>query len=271
VTSDRELGLRRARTEARSLLKRFGVRSAAHIKVEAFAAAFGVKIVEGKLDGARARLKAGPRPVIRVSDRPVPLGEWRFCVTHELGHHVLEHEAARVDALCEGAQPHRPPQSGDARHLEAEANTYAAEVLMPSELVGSRCAAPRPTLGIARSIAEEFGTTLAASAIRVAELSPERCAAVYSEAGRIVWAVRSPTFTAWIERGESLDGNSVAYDYFATGALDERPQPIPADAWLETDSDEELVEHSVAIPNTHGVITLLWVPEANAARLGMDG
>src|SRR4029453_3018991 len=88
------------------------------IKVEAFAAAFGVKIVEGKLDGARARLKAGPKPVIRVSDRPVPLGEWRVCVPHEPRDHVFDHEAARVEALCDGAQPHRPPLAGDTRHPE---------------------------------------------------------------------------------------------------------------------------------------------------------
>jgi Zn-dependent peptidase ImmA (M78 family) len=264
VTSDRELGLRRARAEAKALLRRFGVRSAAHIKVEAFAAAFGIKIVEGKLDGARARLKTKPKPVIRVSDRPIAPGEWRFCVTHELGHHVLDHATVRVDALCD-RRPAQPP--GTTRHAEAEANTYAAEVLMPSDLVGERCAVTQPDLDIARSIAEEFGTTLGASAIRVAELSPERCAAIYSEAGRIVWAVRSPTFTARIERGRALDRASVAYDYFATGSLDERPQPIPADAWLETSSSDDLIEHSVAIPDTRGVITLLWVAESSADLL----
>jgi hypothetical protein len=52
-------------------------------------------------------------------------------------------------------------------------------------------------------------------------------------------------------------------------ALDDRPQPIPASAWLETSVDVEIVEHSICSHERQAVLSLLWVPERVAGPLGM--
>jgi hypothetical protein len=109
------------------------------------------------------------------------------------------------------------------------------------------------------------------TAIRQCELTSERCCAVYSEHGKILWAVNSATFTPRIARGRLIDPRAVAYDYQLKGTLDERSQPITAAAWLATNEEVDVVEHSIAVPSTRGVLTLLWVPEAVAEQLDMAG
>jgi hypothetical protein len=247
----------------------------AHIDVEAIARAQGAEIVYGHLRGATARvMRIGRNGVarIRVSDRITHPGVQRFSIAHELGHLVLGHELPTVaDAVdpatvitraCERTRRNGVDQ-------EAEADAFGAELLMPERLTRRQCEVSPVCLGPVRGIAQEFRTSLSASAIRFVELTSERCAAVYSERGAVSWAVRSPTFTATIERGVPLDRTSLAHDYFRTGTLDVRAQPVPAAAWIDHSGDVEIIEHSAALPDLRAVVSLLWVPESVAPRLRM--
>ena len=267
MTSDRALGLRRAETAARAMNNRHGVRSPGDIRIEAFAAARGIEIVEGGVIGAIARLCWGARPTIRVSDAVTDIADRRWSTGHELGHFVLEHPTDEIAPACKHERPYRPPRPGNTRHFEAEANVFTAEVLMPRVQLAARCERATPSLEIARVIAKEFTTPIAASAIRFVEITPERCCVVYSHGGTVVWSVASDSFDAKIERGTHLDPASVAHDYERLRKIDERPQPIPADAWLHTRKSVDLIEHSVVLPQSDGVLTLLWVPEIAAASL----
>ena len=140
---------------------------------------------------------------------------------------------------------------------------------MPRDQLVGRCERATPNLEIAYAIAKEYTTPIAASAIRFVELTPERCCVVYSERGRVVWSVASNTFTVKIERGTRLDPGSVAFDWQDRRKIDDRAQPIGADAWIPTRKSVEIIEHSAVLPTTEGVITLLWVPESVAAQLKM--
>ena len=64
----RERGLREARRVAREVTKRWGIKSAEDIRIEAIAKAEGLRIIEGPLRGARGRLSSGPKPVIRIAE-----------------------------------------------------------------------------------------------------------------------------------------------------------------------------------------------------------
>ncbi len=109
-------------------------------------------------------------------------------------------------------------------------------------------------------MAAEFTMPLTATAIRFAELTPERCAAVYSQAGKVVWAVASKTFHTKVPRGKRLEPGSLAYTFGRDGRIDERPRWILATTWIPAANDAELVEHSVAVSDD-AVITLLWAPD----------
>jgi hypothetical protein len=182
---------------------------------------------------------------------------------------VCKHPPDEIDHLCKHERPYKPPRAGSERHFEAEANVFTAEVTMPRDQLSGRCDRAAPSLDVAHAIAKDFTTPIAASAIRFVELTSERCCVVYSERGKIVWAVPSATFSAKIARGARLDPRSVAFDWHDRHKIDDRAQPIAADAWLLTHADVEIVEHSAVLSAPNGVLTLLWVPEAVAPQLKM--
>lgn len=262
----REQGIRAARRAARAMLKRWGVEKAEDIHVEAMARAEGITIVEGPLRGARGRLAAGPRPVIRIAEDTILEGARRFTVAHELGHHVLKHPASSSGAC--GAHAQSKLRDTSRPDHEAEANAFATELLMPRHLVVPRISSGTPSLEIPRSIAFEFSTSIPASAIRYVQLTKERCAAIYSERGTIQWASRSHRFAMNLPRDVPLSEESYAYECCScTQDLDDRAGKIAARVWLDTKTPLEIVEHSAPVSEVGGVITLLWVPERTAMEL----
>lgn len=253
----------RACAEALRLLEECCVKRPEDIDVEAMAAANRAEIVYDDIDGATASvLQLGDVARIRISNRIDDVGWKRFTIAHELGHirldHVVPGDAAdAVERVC------RPLDK--ARSVpEREASVFSSELIMPEPMVKPRCLVKCVTLTPARAIAEEFTTSVLASAMRFVELSDECCAIAYSVLGRIQWLKPSATFPDWIPRGRLLDPRSAAFDYDETGVLDGAPQLLTADAWLPRDridsADVQMVEHAAVIPALGVVFSMLWIP-----------
>src|SRR5262245_59350395 len=74
-----------ARRAARTMLRRFGVQAAAHVRIEAWAQSFGIELVEAPLDGASAQLvRLKDRVQIILPERVTDVGTRRFSIAHEL-------------------------------------------------------------------------------------------------------------------------------------------------------------------------------------------
>jgi hypothetical protein len=245
------------------MLRDFGVEAPEHIQLEAMAAAYGAEIVESEtpLSSSARLIRAGRRAAICVSATLVNDGARRFSIAHELGHLVLGHEES-LSALCELRSP------GQSAPLEAEANAFAAELLMPAALLRRRCEVSPVDLEIARSIARDFRVSLLAATRRFVELTSERCALAYASGGIVRWVVRSATFSPAIVSGGRIDSHTLAHDVMR-GKADDRAQDVPASSWLDMSDDggNEIVEHAVSIPEAGAVAALLWIPESRAAAL----
>ena len=253
-------GIDNARRVGRALVHRFGIEAARHVFVEGFAARLGVEIIVAPLDGATAQLavRNGESARILLSDRLTNPAIRRLTIGHELGHYVLKHPSRPPSELCDATWRGHPP--GDSRDLEAEANAFSAEILMPANLALPMCDVDVASLEPAIRIAHRFGMSLHASAIRFTELTPQPCAAVLSERGIVRWIAPSATFNGTILVGRSLDGRSAAGRYFETGELLSRMMSVPAPAWLETFAEDTIMEHSITCPETGSVLTMLWQP-----------
>jgi Zn-dependent peptidase ImmA (M78 family) len=263
----RMAGIREARRVARALVYRFGITAPEHVRIESIAKRLGARVVETKLDGADAQLVAVNGDArIMVSDRVRDRGAIQFGIGHELGHFVLGHPTM-PPYMLRSATPR--PTNENERDYEAEANAFASEITMPYVLVNRWCDVSPVTLDVAWRVAKEFSMSILAASRRVVELSPERCAAVFSSNRHVVWTSTSETFTRLIERGRRLDQNSVAWDFFDNGALDERAQQVPADAWFDTSVEVDIFEHATASIEYGTVLSMLWVPDRVAASLGM--
>lgn len=247
-----------ALAEARRLVSELGIEDPDDLNVELIAARSGAAILRRSLAGCDGRLlRAGDNAIIVVDDRAYETAKWRFTIAHELGH-LLLHKNVDPVKLCTERDMNDYRGSG----REPEANDFASELLMPRGLFAPRCDVKRPTLLIVRKLADEFATSLSATAIRFVDCTPEPCAFVYAEGGRIQWWTRNTGFALWLERGESLSPDTYAYDLARGGRVDDRMQLTDGRAWCDEAraDDVDLHEHPMALPGLGAVVTLLWHP-----------
>lgn len=261
--------LAHARQLGRDLLVEVGARSPDHIDPVETAKHLGIEVTFGYLTGATARIyRIGAKARIRVSSEIVTLGRRRFSIMHEIAHYVLGHEL---------------PNEGDAaswfktccaqrdKTHEREADVLTVEHLTPMAMVRPYCGVTPVTLHAVRAVADMFAASPVMSAVRFVELSPERCAAVYSERGSVKWAKRSRTFPGFIANGRKVAPNTVAAGFFDRGVIHDAAQARAAAAWLGTSElaagGAEIVEHAQVIPEPGwgGVLSLLWIPRGDRA------
>jgi hypothetical protein len=225
--------------------------------IESLADLRGLQVRDAALQGARANLvRVAGRGLVTVSRGLTP-EERRFAIAHELGHFEL-HKAESYLGLCTGDQLIADYETGGT---EAEANTFAAEFLMPSQLFQPRTQARDVSWDIPGRLATEFNVTLTAAALRFVELSDERVALICSIDGKVKWTRRNRTFGSLLEKGQKLDSYSLAFDAFQGRKMPTRPETVETSAWKPSArADETLKEHSIHMPSFGAVMTLLWAP-----------
>ena len=251
----RELG-QRGRLRAIEVFRRLRIQAPEEIDIEAIVYTCGVRVHEGGLSGAQGRLASnGKRGKVRIASVITQEPRRRYIIAHELGHHLV-HAAQGQLLVCTAADLLKYDSNGDA---EEEANWFAAELLMPRPLFEPKCDVRQPTFEIVQSLAEEFRTTLTATAIRFARVCPEACAVVWSEASTIKWAVRGDDFYPWIEFGRRLDSHTHAADVFVGKPLPKGPQPVPLRAWTDQ-AGRDLYEETLSFRGLGAALTLLWLP-----------
>lgn len=252
--SRREIG-RAGRARAMELHEALHIENVDEIDAEAIAAHFGVFVEHGGLRGADGRLaRRGNGGTIRIRSEIAQRERIRYIIAHELGHFFL-HGRDEPTPLCSELEFYAFHTST----RESEANWFAAELLMPRKLFEPRCDVARPSFAHVEAVRKDFKTPLTSTAIRFVDLAPEPCALVWSEAGKIKWAIKGPTFFENIEFGRTLDKFSHARDAFNGKRLPDGPQIVPARAWV-TEAHGDVHEDSIWFSKLRVVLTLLWWP-----------
>jgi len=246
-----------ARAAARRELRELHIEAIDEIEVEEIAGYRKLFIVEGDLHGAEGRsVTHAGAGIIRIRSDITQPARRRFIIAHEIGHCVL-HKSGSVTPCTKGDLFRY-----EDGNREAEANWFAAELLMPGKLFEPLCDVQEPTFKTIEEIARKFRTTLTATSIRFVQLGPERCALVWSEDGKVKWWVRSADFPGWIDRGRTLSGLSHASDVFRSKALPKGLQPVPQHAWLDSQvaGGRDVMEETLDFSRLGAALTLLWLP-----------
>lgn len=245
---------------ARSIINELGLREPSEIDIEAIAALRGVYVREDVLDGCDGRLlRKGNLGLICVKANTQEIGRKRFTIAHELGHFEL-HDKVDRSILCLEKDIQSGPKQADP--IETDANNFATELLLPEIMFKPRCEQDNVSLSFIGKLAQEFKTSLTATALRFIDFTPHRCAIVFSDRRSIQWCKWTDDFGYLIQKGTSLDPDSFAFDLFHGGQVPNEMMPVPASAWIQgrrLRASALVKEQSWRIYDC--ALTLIWVDD----------
>jgi Zn-dependent peptidase ImmA (M78 family) len=242
-------------TPAELVLRELGIEDPADIDLEAIAWHRGVRVKYRSLDDCEARIFGlGEKAVITVDDRHGPKRA-RYSVGHELGHwhhHRGKTFICRPEDIA-GRGPVDPagrPIPASTINPERVADGYSADLLMPNYLFASLAGQqPKLTLKSVEDLADVFGTSFTATAIKMIDAGPVPAILVcHGPAGRRWFRRHRDVPERWFPQ-ETLNPDSYAADVLAGKVERSRQVKIGADAWFDRfdASRYELIEQSMRI------------------------
>ncbi|MEH6494022.1 ImmA/IrrE family metallo-endopeptidase [Halopseudomonas sp.] len=202
---------------ARKLLKDAGI-TTVPVDVEALASFLDFRVLRTELAKGEAGCTVERRGKICIwvnqNDSPA---RQRFTILHEIAHHVLELESKHGDSVPSDELERfsgRPPE-------EVLCDIFAAECLVPWEVVQPLAEDKDFTLEHLSELAEQFQASRACVASRFAQASEAHLAFVVAEEGVVKYSVNSKALKAskvWITKGVPLPKSSAAAKAFMSGA-----------------------------------------------------
>lgn len=246
------------RALARGIIDDLRIQRPDEIDIELIAGHLGLLVQRRELQHEDGRLvRKDNHGIITVAESAYRSRRWRFVVAHEIGHFVRHKRVNQLDLCTDADLANFYATSG----REPEANQFAAELLMPDALFRKRCDKKRPSLKDVRALADEFETSLTATAIRFVQLAPEPCALVLSKDSLVARVVWNEDFKIGIRKGTRLTNRTYAGDLHAGEPVHDFLQSVDSEAWSDSPwaSRYDLHEHSA--PIGHGtVLSFLWHP-----------
>ncbi len=249
--------------EAARIWNLYGFKTPEDLVLEDLAMAMNIFVVDAKLDSAAARLvRKGDFGLIRVSDKLHFSGQRRFAIAHEIGHFQLHKKVSQLLA-CTDADMRA---SYRASPYEIEASIFAGALLMPIEVFRERVDRRPPRTDVVKGLAQQFDTSLTATALRFVETSKDYCVFVVSENNKIRWWRASESFddrSLWLENKTTLPRYSAAAAYFADGKSPVEPIEVDLKDWfgnMDGIDADYVLEQAIPLPEFGQCISLIWLP-----------
>lgn len=233
---------------AERVLWGYGILEPTDIDLEAIAFATGAEVVYRPLAGCEARLVVrGDRAIISLKPNGNK-GRQRFSLAHELAHWIGDRGSGSF--LC--AKEDLEPKDHSAKIVEARANDFASQLILPNYLVDPMLKGQPATMDTASSLARTFNTSLTAAAIRIIKSTGETaCLLCHSQSG-LSWFQKSIRFPSDYYLRPNLHPNSEAYSLAVHGLTGiSRKKTEPAGYWISHRSISSLTvtTQSVRLPD----------------------
>jgi len=194
----------------------------------------------------------------------------RFTVAHELGHYCIGHHRG-TNYRCFRSDIGAVSLSD--KQDEREANEFAVELLMPDEYFKEDIRQHDINLETINALADKYETSMTSTAIRYARLSPDACAIIVSEHGKVKYFAYSEGFKQrkciYLSRNVPLRDDSYAKRMFDEKLqIHEERGEVTASSWSDNVSDPGaiMLEHSICLPKFKQVLSLIWFLERRKKR-----
>ena len=238
------------------------------IPLEEIAFAAGIKEIKlASLKGFEGTLLANAEKTegVIVINNGVKLDRQRFTLGHELGHFMIPRHGHQMQCSSADLSARSIPHMATNLVIEAEANEFSAELLMPKNLVKQQeWFKTTPSIEGVLAFAKKFEVSFQAAAIRFADLHDFPITVVISRQGRIVFGYKRQDFPLWLKVGKKGD---LIPPKSLTGLIDStKPETFNSDEclsslWFCTHKHYELPENlieDVYVQENGYVATILW-------------
>lgn len=243
------------------LLEELEITEPNEIDVEAIAYSQGALVIYEPLQKCEAYTlsKDTNNAVIVVNDKSIRSRQ-RFSVAHELGHWMRDRN---ISAFCEKKSY---TESWYGKGSETLANQYAKDLLLPRSMFAPLAKNLPVTFESVRKLAELFGTSLTATALRLTELGSCPAVIVFSKFSRA--AVDDPAQRIWYFKGTDvaadldlhwkMNDRALAYEIRIDDEKHEVSGDIDAAAWFIVPEDQTVTLHEESIRiNCNFILTML--------------
>lgn len=242
-------------SSAERLLWGYGVTDPSHIDLDAIANDHGAEVKYRPLEGCEARLVVrGDCAIISLNVNGND-GRQRFSLAHELAHWICDRKTGSF--LC--AKEDIGPQNAEAKSLEAHANGYASQLVLPTYLVEPWMQVRKVSLDVASELAKDFNASLTAAAIKLVKRTNVPACITCHNQTRLVWHQRGPAFPTDFYVVSELHQDTDAFRIAFGGASGmTRPKRESANHWVSgRDAYRlEVTTQSVKLPDAT-VLTII--------------
>jgi hypothetical protein len=163
--------------------------------------ALGIKLIKKQFHGKMlgACKSKGLNRLIAISSELNGKRE-RFTVAHELGHLIIHYGAHYCNS--EDLQMHIT-----TKDKEGEANSFAAELLLPTSAVMRQVKNNDISFDIAEKMSKQYGMSLTATMLKLVDLCDEKITFFYQMGGIIKWSYSSSEIKLRPILGQAIAGS----------------------------------------------------------------
>lgn len=213
-------------------------------------------------EGALLRKSGGKNWGIAYSSYIREEGKVNFTVAHELGHYLLHRDRGVVlcteDDLRDFARPDH-----SAANVEQQANEFASYLLMPMDDFRAQIPTGGLNMGLIVHCANRYGTSLAASALKLIEFIDRAVICISAKDGAVRWSrssKRALEAGLFLRRGTPIPAGTLTHQSMcglASGDIE--GSSVGSNLWKAFFHVEELrvLESVVVQPHYGSVFSLL--------------
>lgn len=261
---------------AQALLKELDITDISMLEhLEAICLHRGLYVKKEPIEGAEGRIVYNSgngeiKAVATVSNNESYESRTKFSIAHEFGHYEIHKDQ---DLICNAYAMNEWYSKEKSRQIEAEANYFASEFLMPTMFVRAKVEKAVPSIEVIKALSDEFKTSLTASAIKYIENTSEACALVFYDKSNINFHISSKLFKDqkyWISNGP-INKDTYAFDLVNGRTTPNMMSDVAFDSWVDISgkpesikeklSEKSIKEQSMFFPNLNKGISLLWAKD----------
>lgn len=247
---------------AQKLLNSLGYSEPSDLTIEEIAYACGFMVQYQKIDRSEGRIMMNDDNVLITINSAIEYQpKINYILSHEIGHGILHR---RIVPLFN--DNHRTLSEWYTKGIhETEANQFATELLMPSDIFSRKVKNKKLSLPFIEEIAGYFNSSKTATFLRYKDLGSYPVMIIFIENGIIKWKSCSEDFPfKWIPYQSKLPALTVAGDYYYHQVKEDKPAKVDAIEWFPEDAyfskgNEQTKLWEQCFPTTSdSILTCLW-------------